>query len=44
VKQRAMIINMSDLIANYMQEKELTLVTTELSMQVYDDESDVIIE
>lgn len=44
VKQRAMIINMSDLIANYVQEKELTLITTELSMQVYDDESDVLIE
>jgi hypothetical protein len=39
-----MIINMSDLIANYMEEKQLTLITTELSMQVYDDESDVLIE
>jgi hypothetical protein len=39
-----MIINMSDLIANYVAEKELTLITTELSMQVYDDESDVLIE
>jgi hypothetical protein len=39
-----MIINMSDLIANYMEEKQLTLITTELSMQVYDDVSDVLIE
>lgn len=44
VKQRQMILNMSDVIANHMEEEQLSLVTTELSMQAYDDESDVIIE
>jgi hypothetical protein len=44
VKQRQMILNMADAVANLMQERQLALVTTELSMETYIEDSDVILQ
>ncbi len=44
VKQRQMILNMADLVANQLQERWLAIVTSELTMQAYIEDADLVLE